>query len=135
MSNEWEDALWYIPGEALEQAVSLAEKLRRPLLVTGDPGCGKTTAAYWASLWRGKETLAKALEQHLAEEAREALRALPQASVTGDERRKKERLVDKGVRDALRALPIEERSRLIAKHAPTLIHAQIRSDSTAQRLK
>ena len=35
----------YIPDEKLVQAVNLAVFLERPLLLTGDPGCGKTRLA------------------------------------------------------------------------------------------
>lgn len=35
----------YIPSEELKQAVNLAIKLNRPLLLEGEPGCGKTRLA------------------------------------------------------------------------------------------
>jgi MoxR-like ATPase len=36
----------YLPDSALVEAVNLALTLRRPLLLQGDPGCGKTRLAY-----------------------------------------------------------------------------------------
>jgi len=36
----------YIAGKALEEVVNLAISLGRPLLLQGDPGCGKTRLAY-----------------------------------------------------------------------------------------
>ena len=43
----------YNPDNELKQAIELALSLERPLLLTGDPGCGKTTAAYWAAWMLG----------------------------------------------------------------------------------
>lgn len=48
---KWRDALLFVPNRAFEDAVELALALRQPLLLTGEPGCGKTTAAYWVA-WR-----------------------------------------------------------------------------------
>ena len=36
----------YLPDEGVKQAVDLSIALRRPLLVQGEPGCGKTRLAY-----------------------------------------------------------------------------------------
>jgi len=36
----------YIPSEELKKAVDIAIRLGRPLLLQGDPGCGKTSLAY-----------------------------------------------------------------------------------------
>jgi len=36
----------YLADERLEEAVNLAVALGRPLLVQGEPGCGKTRLAY-----------------------------------------------------------------------------------------
>lgn len=49
--RKWREAPLYQPHEALTQAIELAIALQHPLLLTGAPGCGKTTAAYWAA-WR-----------------------------------------------------------------------------------
>ena len=49
----WQDAGLYQPRPELELAIELAINLQRPLLITGEPGCGKTTAAYWAALRLG----------------------------------------------------------------------------------
>ncbi|MEB3295297.1 MAG: hypothetical protein VKJ24_19260, partial [Synechococcales bacterium] len=35
----------YIPGDGLVEAVNLAIALQRPLLLEGEPGCGKTRLA------------------------------------------------------------------------------------------
>jgi hypothetical protein len=37
----------YVAGESLETAINVALSLGRPLLLTGEPGSGKTLAAYW----------------------------------------------------------------------------------------
>ena len=37
----------YIPSDELTNAVSVAYQLSMPLLLTGEPGCGKTQCAYW----------------------------------------------------------------------------------------
>ncbi|MGM4914929.1 AAA family ATPase [Rhizobium sp. 768_B6_N1_8] len=37
----------YVVSPGLEKAVDVALSLGRPLLLTGEPGCGKTLAAYW----------------------------------------------------------------------------------------
>ena len=39
----------YLPDPGLEAAVQVALELGMPLLVTGEPGTGKTQAAYWAA--------------------------------------------------------------------------------------
>jgi MoxR-like ATPase len=49
----YRDPAGYDPGEDLEAAVSIALLLRLPLLLTGEPGCGKTSVAYWLA-WKLK---------------------------------------------------------------------------------
>lgn len=49
--RKWRDALLYRPQQELVMALELAMGLQQPLLITGAPGSGKTTAAYWAA-WR-----------------------------------------------------------------------------------
>ena len=51
VSSKWKEASEYIPSTATKQALELALALQQPLLITGEPGCGKTSAAYWAA-WR-----------------------------------------------------------------------------------
>jgi MoxR-like ATPase len=55
--SQWRDAARYNPDDELKLAIELALSLERPLLLTGDPGCGKTTAAYWAAWMLGAEPL------------------------------------------------------------------------------
>ena len=43
------DAPFYDADIELQTAVELALELKQPLLITGEPGCGKTAAAYWAA--------------------------------------------------------------------------------------
>ena len=45
--NRYEDPNLYDPGPALTAAVNVALLLGQPLLLTGEPGCGKTSLAYW----------------------------------------------------------------------------------------
>ncbi|WP_438034897.1 AAA family ATPase [Sorangium sp. So ce204] len=52
--SQWRDAYLYRPSEELREALALAVNLKRPILLTGRPGCGKTTAAYWAALMLGR---------------------------------------------------------------------------------
>lgn len=47
----WREALLYQPDPELVMSLQIAIAMRLPLLLTGDPGCGKTGAAYWAA-WR-----------------------------------------------------------------------------------
>jgi MoxR-like ATPase len=49
--RKWLEAPLYDPGAELETALNMAMALEQPLLITGEPGCGKTSAAYWAA-WR-----------------------------------------------------------------------------------
>ncbi|MEO6760313.1 MAG: MoxR family ATPase, partial [Saprospiraceae bacterium] len=39
----------YLPGDGLRAAVEVARDLEMPLLVTGEPGTGKTQLAYWVA--------------------------------------------------------------------------------------
>lgn len=48
---KWLEASFYTPSDDLVTALEVAIALRQPLLLTGEPGSGKTGAAYWAS-WR-----------------------------------------------------------------------------------
>ena len=43
------EASKYIPGSALELAINTAVAVGEPLLITGEPGTGKTQAAYYAA--------------------------------------------------------------------------------------
>lgn len=44
-----EDARRFVPGGALETAINTAVAVGDPLLITGEPGTGKTQAAYYAA--------------------------------------------------------------------------------------
>ncbi|HKS39255.1 MAG TPA: MoxR family ATPase [Blastocatellia bacterium] len=44
-----EDAKRFVPGEQLEIAINTAIAVGQPLLITGEPGTGKTQAAYYAA--------------------------------------------------------------------------------------
>lgn len=48
---KWRETWLYQPDPELVRVLEVAIALRQPLLLTGDPGCGKTSAAYWAA-WR-----------------------------------------------------------------------------------
>ncbi len=50
-----EDARFFVPGEDLETAINTAIAVGEPLLVTGEPGTGKTQAAYYAAYGLGIE--------------------------------------------------------------------------------
>jgi MoxR-like ATPase len=43
------DARYFVPGEQLETAINTAVAVGEPLLITGEPGTGKTQAAYYAA--------------------------------------------------------------------------------------
>ena len=45
----------YDPGEELVAAVNVALLLGQPLLLTGEPGCGKTSLAFWLAQQLGLE--------------------------------------------------------------------------------
>jgi MoxR-like ATPase len=45
--ERYKDAKEYDPGIALESAINIALILGQPLLLTGEPGSGKTSVAYW----------------------------------------------------------------------------------------
>ena len=49
------DARRFIPGEALETAINSAIAVGEPLLITGEPGTGKTQAAYYVAYKLGIE--------------------------------------------------------------------------------
>lgn len=48
---KWREAHLYEPPDDLVEALEVAMFLQQPLLLTGEPGVGKTSAAYWAA-WR-----------------------------------------------------------------------------------
>src|SRR5215510_7284799 len=50
-----EDAKRFVPGEQLEIAINTALAVGAPLLITGEPGTGKTQAAYYAAYKLGIE--------------------------------------------------------------------------------
>ncbi len=50
-----EDASRFVPGERLETAINTAIAVGLPLLITGEPGTGKTQAAYYAAYKLGAE--------------------------------------------------------------------------------
>ncbi|MCI5150988.1 MAG: AAA family ATPase, partial [Candidatus Electrothrix sp. MAN1_4] len=68
------DARRFVPGHELEDAINTAIAVNEPLLITGEPGTGKTTAAYYAAWKLGlgevlhfqvkSETVAKDLLYH-----------------------------------------------------------------------
>ncbi len=45
------DARRFVPGQELEDAINTAIAVNEPLLITGEPGTGKTTAAYYTA-WK-----------------------------------------------------------------------------------
>jgi len=49
------EAKHFIPGERLETAMNTAIAVGSPLLITGEPGTGKTQAAYYAAYKLGLE--------------------------------------------------------------------------------
>ncbi len=50
-----EEAELYVPGDELETAINTALAVGEPLLITGEPGTGKTQAAYYAARNLGLE--------------------------------------------------------------------------------
>ena len=50
-----QDASRFVPGEQLEIAINTAIAVGEPLLITGEPGTGKTQAAYYAAYKLGVE--------------------------------------------------------------------------------
>jgi MoxR-like ATPase len=50
-----EDARRFVPGEQLEIAINTAIAVGEPLLITGEPGTGKTQTAYYAAYKLGIE--------------------------------------------------------------------------------
>ncbi|MCW5201488.1 MoxR family ATPase [Desulfobulbus sp. US4] len=68
------DARRFVPGQDLEDAINTAIAVNEPLLITGEPGTGKTTAAYYTAWKLGlgevlhfqvkSETVAKDLLYH-----------------------------------------------------------------------
>ena len=57
----------YIADEGLQAAVEVARALRMPLLVTGEPGTGKTQLAYWVAQLIREEEAKKAGKKPLDE--------------------------------------------------------------------
>lgn len=56
LDNSFEsDAQRFAPGEELELAINTAIAVGEPLLITGEPGTGKTQAAYYAAYKLGLE--------------------------------------------------------------------------------
>jgi MoxR-like ATPase len=51
------DARRFVPGERLETAINTAIAVGEPLLITGEPGTGKTQTAYYAAYKLGIEPL------------------------------------------------------------------------------
>lgn len=49
------DARRFVAGEALDTAINTAIAVNQPLLITGEPGTGKTQAAYYAAYKLGLE--------------------------------------------------------------------------------
>jgi MoxR-like ATPase len=47
VSELYRDPEGYDPGEDLRSAIDVSLLLGLPLLLTGEPGCGKTSVAYW----------------------------------------------------------------------------------------
>jgi MoxR-like ATPase len=52
-SDPWKDCAFYQPSDGLLDAVNTALEVGAPLLITGDPGTGKTMLAYWAAVKLG----------------------------------------------------------------------------------
>ena len=50
-----EDAKYFVPGEELETAINTSIAVGEPLLITGEPGTGKTQAAYYTAYNLGIE--------------------------------------------------------------------------------
>lgn len=50
-----EDSKFFVPGHELETAINTAIAVGEPLLITGEPGTGKTQAAYYAAYNLGIE--------------------------------------------------------------------------------
>src|SRR5690242_14244526 len=47
VSELYRDPSGYDPGQDLQSAVEVSLLLGLPLLLTGEPGCGKTSVAHW----------------------------------------------------------------------------------------
>jgi MoxR-like ATPase len=50
-----QDARRFVPGDPLEEALNVAVAIGEPLLITGEPGTGKTQAAYYVAYKLGIE--------------------------------------------------------------------------------
>src|SRR4051812_29691749 len=55
VSELFRDPAGYDPGPDLLAAIEVALLLGMPLLLTGEPGCGKTSVAYWLAWQLGLE--------------------------------------------------------------------------------
>ncbi len=49
------DARRFVPGKKLDRAINTAISVGEPLLITGEPGTGKTQTAYYAAFKLGNE--------------------------------------------------------------------------------
>ncbi|HEX8200567.1 MAG TPA: AAA family ATPase, partial [Isosphaeraceae bacterium] len=57
MPTTRDDPARYLPDPGLEEAADVAVRLGMPLLLTGEPGVGKTQAAYWLASRHGVRLL------------------------------------------------------------------------------
>jgi MoxR-like ATPase len=57
LSSLKKDASYFVAGEALANAMNTAIAIGEPLLLTGEPGTGKTQAAYYAAFQLGVECI------------------------------------------------------------------------------
>lgn len=52
-SPKWAEAQYYLADADLVMAMQVAIAMHQPLFLTGAPGCGKTSAPYWAAMRLG----------------------------------------------------------------------------------